>query len=150
QERREPLLESDGNSHALDPNRRAGVEQVLSERQVIAIEVAHDVVAQPVRTIANLLRDLDTVRAMKFVQPVDVAADDEVDRGGVLAGCRRPLVQEHLDFIEIDAREVGWIAFGKRMLKAEFLGIEVDGGADLTNRQSGMRSLAFDGWGHST
>src|SRR3954451_10585692 len=65
EQRGEPLLESYGQIDPLDRNRRPGVMQRMAEYQMVAVEIAHAVVANAILAIADLDGDLHTVVAVK-------------------------------------------------------------------------------------
>ena len=91
---------TDGNIDALDPDGRTGVQQVLSEHDDVAVEIANGIIAHVPWTIADRLDDLDAVRAMELVQLVDVP-DIEEEAAAVRIG--RPQIEKHLRAIQVHA-----------------------------------------------
>jgi hypothetical protein len=80
---------------------------------------------------------------VKFVQLIGVS-NEEIHRASVTAGRRRAFRQEHLDFTKVHAGEGRRLAPGERLLEAELLDVEFDGGWDVTDRQARVDLLAFD------
>ena len=72
QQRGEPLFEPHGNVDAFDSDRWSDVQQVLSEDEIVAVEIADSVVAHLPRPVANRLDHVYTVGAMEVVQIVEV------------------------------------------------------------------------------
>ncbi len=102
----------------------------------------------PYWSVVDCLRDFDTIGAVEFVQLVGVA-HIEIDRASLGTGIGRAFRQEDLDFTKAHAGEGRRFAPGERVLKAELLDVEFDGGWNVTDHQSGVHLVAFDerpGW----
>ena len=129
----EAFLQSYRQIDSLNLDRRASVEQVMSEDQVIPIQIPHRVIADAVRSVIDHLRDFDTIGAMEFVQLVGVA-DNEIHGATLRAGRGGAFLQEDLDFAKVHAGECRRFTPAERMLKAQLLGVVFRGGCNVNNR----------------
>src|SRR5690348_10054088 len=67
------LLQTHRHVHTLDLDLRPGVEEVVPERKMISIQVAHAVISDSIFPVGNLRRDFNAIGAMEFVELVCVA-----------------------------------------------------------------------------
>ena len=74
----ESLLETHRHIDAVDLERGAGVVDVVSKSKLLAIPVAHPIIAQSVGAVSRRLHDVDAVCALVLVEVVGVS-DHEVD-----------------------------------------------------------------------
>lgn len=72
------LLQAHGHIHALDLQRFAGVEQVMSEFKLVSVEIPYSVIAQSLVPVAWRHHDVDSCSAMELVELVGIS-DDEID-----------------------------------------------------------------------
>src|SRR5262245_26257504 len=84
-ERGEPLLEAEGHVHPLDLDGIAHAVDVVTEGQLVAVEILDAVVAQTVEPVSRRHHHLDTARNVKLVERVGVV-DDERDGDAVRIG----------------------------------------------------------------
>src|SRR5260370_16282704 len=124
---RETFLQADGDVDSLNCQGWTGVEQVMSEHEVIPIQVAHSIVAEAVWSVVDCLRDFDTIGAVEFVQLVGVA-DTKIDRACLRTGIGGAFPQENLNFAKIHAGEGRRFAPREPFLEAQLLDIEFDAG----------------------
>ncbi len=148
EERSETFLQAQRHIDSLDFDRRAGVVQGMSEHQEIPVQVAHGVVTDAIWSVVDCLRDFDGIGPVEFVQLVGVA-DKKIDRASLRTGSGRAFLQENLHSAKAHAGECRRLAPSERLLEAELLGVEFEGGWNITDRQAGVDLLAFDerlGW----
>ena len=141
QECSQALLESDRYVHALDLNWRSCIEEMLSEPQLVAVEIADPIVAQTVRPVTRRLDNVDSVGALKFVELVRVP-DDEIH--GTAGWIGRPLFKEHLHIPQVHSGDCRWVTPREPQPKSELVGVEVDGRTDVAHRQGRMLLFALD------
>jgi hypothetical protein len=115
--------------------------KTMPEGEPVTVRVADSVVTKVVCPVAWRFDDLHTGRPMKLMQSVRVA-DDEVYGAAPRARCS--LLEEHLNVSEVYTSEVWRIAFRECQPETELRYVEIDGGADIRNRQDRVALLALD------
>jgi hypothetical protein len=93
--------------------------------------------------VRGRLQDFDIVGAVELVKLIRVA-DNEIYRAP--CGTRRAALQEHLHVAQIDTRDGRRLAPSEAEREAEFVGIEVNGGGDVANREAWVVTVAIDLW----
>jgi len=138
-----PAQQTHRNIDSLDFERRAGVEQVMSEHEVVSIEVPHRVVANSVGPVVDCLGDFDACDAVELVQTIGIA-DEEINRAGLRAGAGRSFRQENPDVAEVYAGESRRLAPGERLPEPELPDVESDRCWDVADGEAGVELVAFD------
>ncbi|CAA9307443.1 MAG: hypothetical protein AVDCRST_MAG11-1231 [uncultured Gemmatimonadaceae bacterium] len=138
---RETALESDGDVHALDLERRLPARNAVPEGERVSVQVPDRVVAQLPRTIAGGLDDRYVARPVERVQLVRVA-DDEIQRAPLRR--RRARLEEELGLAEVDASHGGGLAPAERVAEAQPIGVELDRGREVGDAQGCMVPLDVD------
>src|SRR3954447_25128479 len=108
---------------------------------MVAVEIAHAVVANAILAIADLDGDLHTVVAVKLVQLICIA-DQESDRASFRLW--RSLPQEQLYFAEVHAREGRRLAPGERLGESEAPRVEVQSRGKIIGDEDRLHLFTFD------
>jgi len=141
EQRGETFLQTHGNIHALNLESRARVEQVMSEHEVVPVQIPDCIVAQSPGPVPRRLDDFDAVGALELVQFVGVA-HDEIHRAPF--GIGRALLQEYLHATQIHTRHRRRVAPGEGLFEAELFRVELGGCEDVADRQAGVMLLAVN------
>src|SRR5258708_40074379 len=105
---------------------------MVSERELVTVQVANSVVAQPIESVLGRHDDLDAAGSLELVKLVGIA-NYEVDRAPF--GIGLPSLQEHLHVAEVHARDVWGIAEHEGDLESKFRPVELGRRSDVADLQ---------------
>jgi hypothetical protein len=137
----EPFLDANGQIDPLDWDRIADSINVMAETEFVAVKIANPVVAEAVRLVLGRFKDFNPAGPMKFVELVGIA-HDEIN--GTAFGTGRTVLQEDLDFVEIQAGEGRRFALKETELKAELFRVEIGSSSDIGHREAWVVTFAVN------